>query len=102
MPEKKFLANINFYLFILIFIAILLYLQYRLLLSPSSIFHALNLKREIASREFEVKLLKLKNEKLASKIKFLKENPKAYEEQARYELGMKLPEETYYQIIFSE
>ena len=99
MPENGLLANIKFLLLLLFLSIVLFNLQYKLLFSPSSLFNMLSLRNKIVEETNAIEKFRIKNNKLAAKIMFLKQNPKAYEEHARHELGMKKTNEQYYQVV---
>jgi cell division protein FtsB len=84
---------------VVLLILLLLLLQYKIFIGKNNLFAVLMLQHKISSQTKVLEQLKGKNNKLALKIDFLKHNPLAYEEQARYELGMQKANEVYYQVV---
>lgn len=99
MLAKSFLNSLKFYLFIIALIITAVSLQYKLLFGKNNVFTILDLQRQIIEKREQLFALTYRNHKLAMKVDFLKQTPNAYEEQARYELGMQKPNETYYQVF---
>lgn len=99
MLVKSFLNSLKFYLFIFTLVAIVVSLQYKLFFGKNNVLAIIDLQKQISQKREELFELQYRNHKLAMKVDFLKQTPKAYEEQARYELGMQKPNETYYQVF---
>lgn len=83
----------------IIFVLILVLLQYRLWVGNGSITEVNELKDQIARIEAENKLLRERNQSLAAEVLDLKQGHEAIEERARSEMGMVKYDETFYQII---
>lgn len=83
--KKKFLI---FIVGAFIYILILTFLFER-----RGVIDVLNLKNELTNLKKEVEILRERKERLQWEIKILKENPRAYEEMARKNLGLVYPDE---------
>ena len=83
---------------ILIFVCILA-LQPSLWTGDGSITEVLRLQRTIGTEQREINALQQRNQQLAEQLKFIKANPEAVEEHARYKLGMVKQKESYYQVV---
>ena len=83
---------------IILIIGILL-LQPRLWHGNGSIMEVLRLKKSIQQQQDELDGLKQRNNQLFDQIKYIKTNPEAIEEHARFKLGMIKKDETYYQVV---
>jgi cell division protein FtsB len=79
--------------------AALLLLQLRLWVSEGGIREVWRLEEQMALRTEENRLLEDRNAALEAEVKDLKRGLAAAEERARSELGMVLPEESFYQIM---
>jgi len=99
MLGKNFLNSLGFYLLIGVLAISIFWLQYKLFFGKNNVFKLISLEQQISDKREELYELKYRNHKLAMKVDFLKITPNAYEEQARYELGMKKPNESYYQVV---
>ena len=95
-------SNLNYFISTLIIFSLLLYFTYKLLFGENNIFYVYNFEKTISEKCIKLNFLRSKNIMLAQKIEFLKGNPKAYEEQARFALGMIKPDEKYYQVVTPE
>lgn len=74
-------------------------LEYRYWLGNDSVFRKHRLAKELVAQQAEVMQLQERNELMLRKIRLLKQDPHAIEEQARYELGMVRQGEKYYQVV---
>lgn len=74
-------------------------LEFRYWLGSDSVFKTRTLAKELAAQQAEVAELQARNELMLHKILLLKQEPRAIEEQARYELGMVRQGEKYYQVV---
>lgn len=74
-------------------------LQFRLWLSEGGIREVWRLEEQMALRTEENRLLAERNAALEAEVQDLKRGLAAAEERARSELGMVLPEESFYQIM---
>lgn len=99
MLAKSFLNSLKYYILIFALSFSIIWLGYKLFFGKNNIFYILNLQNQITQKREELFELKYRNHKLAMKVDFLKQTPNAYEEQARYELGMKKKNEKYYQVV---
>jgi|WetSurMetagenome_2_1015567.scaffolds.fasta_scaffold122560_2 cell division protein FtsB len=85
--------------FIIIFLILLLLIQYRLWFGDDGLAQAFRMKHAIVEQENQNSSLKQHNEQLISDIAALKHNNAAIENRARNDLGMIKNGETFYQII---
>ena len=83
----------------IIFILLLLFLQYRLWFDSDGILHMHHLKTQLASQLQDNAKLKQRNEALLREVHALQTNQDAIESHARQELGMIKKDETFYQVI---
>ena len=74
-------------------------LQVRLFYGESSIFKILAYSQKIQKKTQEISTLTSRNDALVDKIRYIKNNPAAIEELARYKLGMIKQNEIYYQVV---
>jgi cell division protein FtsB len=74
-------------------------LQFRLWVSEGGIREVWRLEEQVASRTDENRRLGERNAALAAEVQDLKSGLAAAEERARSELGLVLPEESFYQIV---
>lgn len=74
-------------------------LEFRYWLGGDSVFKTRALAKELATQQAEVEQLQARNTLMLQKIRLLKQEPRAIEEQARYELGMVRQGERYYQVV---
>jgi cell division protein FtsB len=84
---------------ILILVAFLVALQFRLWVGEGSLADLHGLKREIASQEEELDALRARNQELQAEVMDLREGIEALEERARRDLGMIKPGEIFIQVI---
>ena len=83
----------------ILFIALIIFIQYKLWFDASGILAMQQLKKQLASRSAENDQLKLRNDQLVQQIQHLQSNQDAIESRARQELGMIKKGETFYQIV---
>ncbi|OGT19403.1 MAG: cell division protein FtsB [Gammaproteobacteria bacterium RBG_16_57_12] len=83
----------------IVLIAILLLLQYRMWIGEGSIVEIWQLKQAIEQQQQENQRLLERNRELEAEVNDLKHGFDAIEERARSELGMIRQDETFYQII---
>ncbi len=83
----------------IVFVLMLVLLQYRLWSGNGSLVEVNELKQQIAQIEEENKQLQERNQSLAAEVLDLKQGHDAIEERARSEMGMIKYDETFYQII---
>ncbi len=83
----------------IIFILLLVLLQYRLWFGNGSMREVYQLQDEMAQLEVENNKLLERNRSLAAEVSDLKQGEAAIEERARSEMGMIRYDETFYQII---
>ncbi len=83
----------------IILISCIILLQPRLWRGNGSIIEVLHFKKTIQNQEAELRKLKQRNNKLSTQINYIKTNPEAIEEQARFKLGMIKKGETYCQVV---
>ena len=83
---------------IILIIGILL-LQPKLWRGNGSVTEVLQLKNSISKQQTELKQLQQRNAQLLAKVQYIKINPEAIEELARFKLGMIKKRETYYQVV---
>lgn len=84
---------------ITVLLLLLATLEYRYWLGSDSVFKTRSLAKELAVQQDEVAQLQERNDLILHKIRLLKKDPRAIEEQARYELGMVRQGEKYYQVL---
>lgn len=85
---------------VLFFLAILLgFLQYKLWIAEGNVFEVWQLKERAELMSDANESLLKKNQSMYQYIAALKKDDKAIEAQARSQLGMVRPGETYYQIV---
>lgn len=84
---------------LLILLAVLLVLQYRLWFGPGSWEEITRLRREIAQQEATNAELRARNERLSKEVSSLKTDLSTVEERARRELGLIKKGETFYLIV---
>lgn len=82
-----------------LFVLLLVLLQYRLWFGNGSMLEVHHLKEQIAQVEQENENLKERNLSLAAEVLDLKQGQDAIEERARSEMGMIKYNETFYQIV---
>lgn len=92
-------SNFNYIVSTFILLFLLMYFIYKILFGENNIFYVYKFEQLILQDRVELDILQSRNHMLAQKIKFLKDNPKAYEEQARFALGMIKPGEEYFQVV---
>ena len=84
---------------ILILLLAILWMQYRLWLSPDGMQDVWRLEKAVAEQREENRILRQRNSSLEAEVRDLKEGLEAVEERARTELGMIGEDETFYQVI---
>jgi cell division protein FtsB len=94
---KKMKSSTTF--FVVILLALFVWLQYKLWFSPDGIPQFWQLKKTIAELNNENTVLQQRNDKVAAEIEDLKDGTDAVEERARKDLGLVKPNEVYYQIV---
>ncbi len=83
----------------ILFIILLVLLQYRLWVGNGSLTEVHHLQEQISQMEQENNSLKERNLSLAAEVYDLKQGKDAIEERARSEMGMIKYDETFYQIV---
>ena len=86
-------------LFIVLLVALLLTLQYRLWVGSGSRADLYGLQNEIAAQKVELERLRTRNLKLQAEVEDLRTGEAALEERARRELGMIKAGEAFIQVI---
>lgn len=84
---------------LLLLLAVLLILQYRLWVGPGSWEEITRLRRQIAEQEHTNADLSERNERLSREVQSLKTDLATVEERARHELGLIKDGETFYLIV---
>lgn len=84
---------------ILVLIALLLGLQYKLWVGDGSLAEVWQLRQSLAEQRKENESLAERNAALEAEVKDLKQGLDAVEERARAELGMIKEDEVFYQIV---
>ena len=83
----------------LLLLALLAWLQYRLLFGEGGAVAAAGLQEKVDRQIVENRGLRQRNEQLAAEVENLKSGEAAAEERARSELGMIKPGETFYRVV---
>lgn len=86
-------------LLLVVLLALLALLQYRLWLAEGGIAEAVRLRERIAEEQAVNAELKARNDALATQVMELQNGHRAIEQQAREELGLVKEGEQYYQFI---
>ncbi len=86
----------------LVFIVIIMSLQYRIWFGDGSVREIEQLSQKISEQQEQNLLLETQNKLLKQEITSLRKNPQLLEEIAREKLGLIKPDETFYRIIPSE
>lgn len=86
-------------LLIVLLLALVGFLQYRLWIGEGSLAEVHGLKQEIAAQEAELTRLTARNRELQAEVDDLRTGLDALEERARGELGMIKPGEIFLQVI---
>ncbi|HVV69378.1 MAG TPA: cell division protein FtsB [Gammaproteobacteria bacterium] len=86
-------------LVLVLLLALLALLQYKLWFSPDGIAQYWKLKHEIAKNNQENAQMQDRNSHMAAEVKDLKQGDEAIEERARDDLGLVKPGEVFYQIV---
>jgi cell division protein FtsB len=89
-------------LLLVILIALLLLLQFRLWVGEGSLAEVWRLKQAVEAQNSENETLRERNKALEAEVQDLKKGLSAIEERARSELGMIKEGETFYQVIEPE
>lgn len=84
---------------LLILVALLAWLQYRLWLGEGGARATRTLEQRVERQHEENAGLRQRNEQLAAEVENLKSGEAAVEERARSELGMVKPGETFYRVV---
>ena len=84
---------------IVILLALLAFLQYRLWVGEGSLAEVNNLRDEIEALQQELVGLRKRNHALQAEVEDLRSGQAAIEERARSELGMIKEGETFYQVV---
>ncbi|MDD7804987.1 MAG: septum formation initiator family protein [Endozoicomonas sp. (ex Botrylloides leachii)] len=85
-------------LFIALLMVILIYLQSRLWIGQGSVSEMISLREKIGQEQLERDRLALRNQRLANEVIELQAGLNTIEKEAREELGMVKPDETFYLI----
>jgi cell division protein FtsB len=80
-------------------LCVVVLLQYRLWISENGVRGLLPLEAAVAARRAENDRLEQRNRELGAEVHDLKNGTAALEEQARSDLGMIGPNETFYQVV---
>jgi len=83
----------------LIFVVLIVLLQYPLWLGKGSWLRVWDLSRQISQEQEKNNILKARNETLDAEVRDLKSGRAAIEERARTELGMVKKDEVFYQVL---
>lgn len=83
----------------LIFLVIIIVLQYRIWMGDNGAPKIENLQQQILEQKAQNKLLVKQNKILKDEIHALRNNPELLEEVAREKLGLIKPDETFFRII---
>ena len=83
----------------LIFVVLIVLLQYPLWLGKGSWLRVWDLSRQISQEQEKNNILKVRNETLDAEVRDLKSGRAAIEERARTELGMVKKDEVFYQVL---
>jgi cell division protein FtsB len=86
-------------LLIVLLLALVGFLQYRLWVGEGSLAEVHGLRQEIAAQEVELERLATRNRELQAEVDDLRTGVNALEERARGELGMIKPGEIFLQVI---
>jgi cell division protein FtsB len=86
-------------LLIIVLLAVLILLQYRLWFGDGSLSEVVQLSHELESQKQKLKELEERNRKLEAQVLDLQNGFDAYEEKARNDLGMIKKGETFFQIV---
>jgi cell division protein FtsB len=84
---------------VMVLLAVLAILQYRLWFEPGGIKDVIHLKSMLSQQEAENAKLRKRNSDLLAQVKNLKSSDDAEEARARSELGMIKKGETFYQVV---
>jgi len=87
---------------VLLLIALLAWLQYRLWFGSGGSREVAALQQQVQQQAHDNAGLKQRNEALAAEVEDLKSGEAAVEERARSELGMIKPGETFYRVVETE
>ena len=87
---------------VLLLIALLAWLQYRLWFGSGGQREVAELQQQVQAQTRSNAGLKKRNEELAAEVEDLKSGEAAVEERARSELGMIKPGETFYRVVETE
>ena len=93
------MSSLRLNLLVIILIALLIFLQYRLWFEADGVRDLLQLKQKLALQTVENEKLKKRNEELIFQIERLQNSKDAVESRARNELGMIKKGETFYQVV---
>jgi len=83
----------------IIFLAALVFLQYRLWREPGGILDMIRLKKQFTTVAAENDKLKQRNKALLLQVEHMQNNNDVIESRARHELGMIKKGETFYQVV---
>ncbi len=86
-------------LFGVVLIILVIAMQYRIWLGDKSVQKLVELQAQIDLQQQQNKLLEKENTRLREEIRALRNDPAALEEQAREQLGLIKPGETFYRIV---
>lgn len=86
-------------IFIIVLLAMLVLLQYKLWLSPDGIPQFTRLKNQISQMNTENATLQARNTQVAAEVENLKNGDEAIEEHARNDLGLVKSNEVFYQVV---
>jgi cell division protein FtsB len=83
----------------ILFVLLLIFLQYRLWFESGGIIDMMRLKKQLSMESHQNDLLKKRNQALLEQVQYLQKNNDAIESRARRELGMIKKGETFYQVV---
>lgn len=86
-------------LWLIVLIAVLAFLQYRLWFESGGIRDMMRVKKQLALQQQENDKLKKRNDKITHQVQYLQASDEAVEGRARGELGMIKKDETFYQVV---
>jgi cell division protein FtsB len=93
------MKSIRFQLLAVLFVIILLYLQYHLWFAAGSVREMRQLRSKLAELKMENDVLKQQNQAIWFQIDRVKNGKEVTEEKARHDLGMIKKGETFYQFV---
>lgn len=98
-PLRRWLERRSMRLAVLVLIAVVVFLQYRLWVGQGSLAELHGLQQEIVAQKADLERLRARNDELKAEVADLQNGEAALEERARDELGMIKPGEAFIQAI---